>query len=85
MISLNQIKMQLKVKKLHSEAKLPKYATEGDAGMDLFSLEEVRVKPGDAARKEKDWATSDALRNELETLGFAVFDTVSGTKVTKKG
>lgn len=42
--------MQLKVKKLHPEAKLPKYATEGDAGMDLFALEEVEVKPGEVVR-----------------------------------
>jgi cysteinyl-tRNA synthetase len=46
---------------------------------------ETLLQKRDAARKEKDWATSDALRNELETLGFAVFDAASGTKVTKKG
>lgn len=29
---------------------MPKYAREGDAGMDLFALEEVKVKPREIAR-----------------------------------
>lgn len=39
--------MQLKVKKLNPEAKLPQYAKPGDAGMDLFALEEVILHPGE--------------------------------------
>lgn len=31
---------------MHPEAKLPQYATAGDAGMDLFALEETILKPG---------------------------------------
>jgi dUTP pyrophosphatase len=42
--------MQLKVKKLDKEAKLPEYAHPYDAGMDLFALEEVKIKPGEIAR-----------------------------------
>lgn len=42
--------MKLKVKKVHPEAKLPKYAHPYDAGMDLFSLEEIKIKPGETAR-----------------------------------
>ncbi|OHB15278.1 MAG: deoxyuridine 5'-triphosphate nucleotidohydrolase [Candidatus Zambryskibacteria bacterium RIFOXYC1_FULL_39_10] len=42
--------MKLKVKKLNSEAKLPAYNYHGDAGMDLFALETVRVEPGEIAR-----------------------------------
>jgi dUTP pyrophosphatase len=42
--------MQLKVKKVDPEAKLPSYAHPYDAGMDLFALEEVKVKPGEVAR-----------------------------------
>lgn len=42
--------MKLKIKKVHPDAKLPNYATEGDAGMDLFTLEEVKVVPGEIAR-----------------------------------
>lgn len=37
--------MEMKVKKLHPEAKLPKYAHPEDAGMDLYSLKDVVVKP----------------------------------------
>jgi dUTP pyrophosphatase len=42
--------MQLKVKKVDSEAKLPNYAHSYDAGMDLFALEEVKIKPGETAK-----------------------------------
>jgi dUTP pyrophosphatase len=42
--------MKLKVKKVHPEAKLPNYAHPHDAGMDLFALEEVNIKPGETAR-----------------------------------
>lgn len=42
--------MILKVKKLDKEAKLPAYAKEGDAGMDLFSLEETVAKKGEVTR-----------------------------------
>ncbi len=42
--------MKLKVKKVHSDAKLPHYANAHDAGMDLFALEEVIVKKGEIAR-----------------------------------
>jgi dUTP pyrophosphatase len=37
--------MKLKIKKLHSEAVLPKYATKDDAAMDLFAIERVEVAP----------------------------------------
>jgi dUTP pyrophosphatase len=42
--------MKLKVKKVDPEAKLPSYANLHDAGMDLFALEEVKIKPGEIAR-----------------------------------
>ena len=42
--------MQVKVKKVHPEAKLPAYAHPGDAGLDLFALEEVIVLPGQVGR-----------------------------------
>lgn len=38
--------MQIKFKKIHSEAKLPRYALHGDAGMDLFSIENKSIRPG---------------------------------------
>jgi dUTP pyrophosphatase len=39
--------MKIKVKKLHPEAKLPEYAHPGDAGMDIFSLEDYELNPGE--------------------------------------
>jgi dUTP pyrophosphatase len=35
----------IKIKKLKSDAKIPSYAKPGDAGMDIFSNEEVLVGP----------------------------------------
>ncbi len=35
----------------------------------------------DAARKNKDWAASDDLRNQINQYGFAVNDTPNGTEV----
>lgn len=39
--------MKLKVKKVHPDAKLPQYATTGDAGMDLFASEAITLNPGE--------------------------------------
>ena len=39
-------KVPLKLKKLHPEAKLPAYAHEGDAGMDVFALEDTTIHRG---------------------------------------
>lgn len=35
------------------------------------------------ARKEKDWARSDAIRNELKDMGYLLEDTAQGQKVRK--
>ncbi|WP_024620417.1 dUTP diphosphatase [Metaclostridioides mangenotii] len=37
----------LKVKKLNPEAKLPNFAHKGDAGMDVYSIEEAIIKSGE--------------------------------------
>ena len=42
--------MKLKIKKLHSDAVLPKYATKDDAGMDLFSIDNVELLPMERAQ-----------------------------------
>jgi dUTP pyrophosphatase len=42
--------MQLKVKKVHPEAKLPVFAHHNDAGMDLHTVEDVEVRAGEIAR-----------------------------------
>jgi cysteinyl-tRNA synthetase len=42
------------------------------------------IQKRDAARAEKDFALSDSLRAEIESLGFEVMDTTEGTKVTPR-
>jgi dUTP pyrophosphatase len=39
--------MQIKVKRLTKKAILPNYAHPGDAGLDLYSIEEKILKPGE--------------------------------------
>lgn len=39
--------MKIFAKKLHPEAKLPNFAHPGDAGMDLYSVAELTLKPGE--------------------------------------
>lgn len=39
--------MEVKVKKLNEEAKIPEYAYEDDAAFDLFAIEGVNIKPGE--------------------------------------
>jgi len=38
--------MQIKIKKLNPEVKIPTYSHPGDAGADLYSLEDCTLKPG---------------------------------------
>jgi cysteinyl-tRNA synthetase len=38
----------------------------------------------DAARRRKDWAESDAIRMQIEELGWLVKDTKNGQKLTRK-
>ncbi|MEA3273044.1 MAG: dUTP diphosphatase [Patescibacteria group bacterium] len=39
--------MEVQIKKIDPIAKIPKVALEGDAGMDLFSVEDVNLKSGE--------------------------------------
>ncbi|NEP02569.1 MAG: dUTP diphosphatase [Symploca sp. SIO2E9] len=39
----------LKIKLIKEKAKLPQYAHQGDAGLDLFSTSEVVIKPGESS------------------------------------
>lgn len=41
--------INLKIKKISEDAVIPQYAHEGDAGMDLFSIEEKVICPGETA------------------------------------
>ncbi|PIS42942.1 MAG: dUTP diphosphatase [Candidatus Kerfeldbacteria bacterium CG08_land_8_20_14_0_20_40_16] len=39
--------MKIKIKRFHSEVKIPQYAHLGDAGLDLYSLEDKVLNPGE--------------------------------------
>lgn len=39
--------MELKVKRIHKDAKLPLYQHQGDAGLDLFSMMDYVLAPGE--------------------------------------
>jgi dUTP pyrophosphatase len=39
--------VQVKIKKLKPKAIIPTYAHRGDAGLDLYSLEDYKLKPGE--------------------------------------
>ena len=41
--------MKIRIKRLKEGAKLPTYAHPGDIGMDLYSMEEITLKPGEHA------------------------------------
>lgn len=42
--------MILKIKKLHPDAKLPVFAHPGDAGMDIYAIEDTEVLPGQVVK-----------------------------------
>lgn len=42
--------MKVKIKKLRPEAIIPSYTHLGDAGLDLYSLEDYKLKPGEHKR-----------------------------------
>lgn len=39
--------MKIQIKKLHTDAIIPKFALKGDVGMDLFSVQDTEIKPGE--------------------------------------
>ena len=41
--------MKLQIQKLDEAAKIPAFAYKGDAGMDIFSVEDVEILPGEKA------------------------------------
>lgn len=59
---------------------LPLEKTEEAVPDNVKAIAEKRFE----ARKNKDWATSDALRNELDALGYAVLDSKTGYELKKK-
>jgi len=78
--------MKLKVKKLKDDAKIPKYAKEGDVGLDMYAMETVTINPGEHYRLWHGFALefpigyaaivkdkSSISKNGLHTMG-GVFD-----------
>ncbi len=53
-----------------------------NAGSNDDEIEEV-VKKRDEARANKDWATSDKLRDQLKEMGITIQDTPQGTRWTR--
>jgi cysteinyl-tRNA synthetase len=51
-------------------------ATETEAGGAVDALIERREQ----ARAERDWATADAIRDELDELGIIIEDTADGVR-----
>ncbi len=41
--------LELKIKKIHSDAVIPRYAHATDAGMDLYSIDEKTIEAGETA------------------------------------
>src|SRR6476661_2533364 len=39
--------LEVKIKRIHADAKIPLQATPGDAGMDLYSIETVKIPSGE--------------------------------------
>lgn len=78
--------MKIKIKKICRDAKVPKYALSGDAGMDLFCVEDCILKPsvvcsiktGIAMELPQNyvalvWDKSGmAIKNSLKTVGGVI-------------
>lgn len=64
--------MIIKLKKLHPDAKIPNYAHPGDAGMDIYSIENITIK----SKKTKTIKTG--LSGEIENGYVALFWGKSG-------
>ena len=84
--------MILKIKKLHKDATIPNYANEGDAGFDLFALQDIILKKGERfgvptgiAMEIPEgyvgliWDKSGlAIKNGMKTLGGVIDSTYRG-------
>jgi dUTP pyrophosphatase len=58
--------MKVSIKKLHPDAVIPKYATEGSAGFDLTALEDVTLSPGDTKLIKTGLAVAVPVGYELQ-------------------
>ncbi len=77
--------MKIKVKRISKTAKLPTFAHSGDAGMDIFSNETVKIKPNHRAIVKTGikmelpkgfvalvWDKSGIAKNGLSTIGGVI-------------
>lgn len=46
----DKMKVNVKIKKLHDDAVIPRYVREMDAGFDLVAVEDVIIEPGQSAK-----------------------------------
>ena len=44
---MENTRIKIKIKKINPEAIIPHYSHDGDAGMDVYSCEDVLIKPGE--------------------------------------
>lgn len=65
-----------RLKKAETEAVV---VTEGESNAEAEALALARIE----ARKAKDWARADALRDALKAMGFAIEDTREGAKLRR--
>jgi len=83
--------IKIKIRRIHPDAIIPKYAHPGDAGMDLFSVEEIILKSGErkvigtglSIELPKDyvsliWDKSGIASNGIKTMGGVIEYTYRG-------
>jgi len=75
--------MKVKIKKLKLDVTLPTYAHPGDAGLDLYSLEDHELKPGEHKRFDLGFALEFptgyvALTRDRGSLGSRGIHNVAG-------
>ncbi len=69
--------MNIKFQKISKDAKIPSFAHEGDAGMDLYSNEDASIAPGEIK------AVSTGIKMELPNGYVALFWDKSGLALKK--
>lgn len=58
--------MRIRVKKLHEDAVVPKYASQGASGFDFHALEDTILLPGETALVRTGLAIAVGFENELQ-------------------
>lgn len=66
-------KTSVKLKKMHPDAKIPIYATEGSAACDFYSIEEISLAPGETKKIRTGIALEIPLGQFLKLEGRSGF------------